>query len=280
MSVSINAARSGLLSRKRPLVIGHRGTAGTVPENTLESFKQAVLDGADMLECDVRLSADNEVIIIHDQTLDRTTNGSGLVASMTLSQIKKLDAGYRFTTDGGKTFPFRGKGIRVSTLAELLRELPAVPLNLELKVESVVLVGRCVDLLRTYGRLKDVTLVFANASTRLARLTRRLAPDAITGHSKRECMRFVVLARLRQHRLFKPRGPYLHVPVRRRRINVLTAKLVAAAHKLGMEVHAWTVNDEPEMRRCLALGVDALFTDFPARLRQVVDAQDSRRPAS
>src|SRR5882672_6860309 len=113
-----------------PRVFGHRGAAGVAPENTLASFRRARADGADVFELDVHATADGEIVVLHDPTLERTTDGAGAVSALPFAVVTRLDAGYRFTTDAGHTHPFRGRGVRVPRLAELLREFPDVPLNI------------------------------------------------------------------------------------------------------------------------------------------------------
>ena len=99
-----------------PKVVAHRGDSAHFPENTLHAFESAYAMGVDVIETDVHLSKDGEVVIWHDPTLDRNTNGSGMIEEHTLAELKKLDAGYTFTKDGGKTFPFRAQGVQLCTL--------------------------------------------------------------------------------------------------------------------------------------------------------------------
>ena len=117
----------------RPLVFAHRGGGGLYPENTLEAFKYSVSMGVDVLELDVHSTSDGTLVVMHDSQVDRTTNGSGQVNQMTLVQLKKLDAGYGFTPDGGKTYPYRGRGITIPTLQEVFDALPDKTFNIEPK---------------------------------------------------------------------------------------------------------------------------------------------------
>ena len=117
----------------RPTILGHRGAAGEAPENTLESFRLGLAQGADIIESDVHVTRDGVPVLIHDEAVDRTTDGCGRVAELDWDELQRLDAGYRFSPDGGSSFPFRGRGLRVPALEEAFRELPDVRLNLELK---------------------------------------------------------------------------------------------------------------------------------------------------
>ena len=267
-----NPLTSGYFGTKRPRVIGHRGASGTCPENTLVSFQQAVADGADILEMDVHLTLDGKVVVIHDATVDRTTSGTGQVGLMLLDTVQSLDAGYHFTTDGGKTFPFRGKGVTVPTFAEVLEAFPKVPMNVEIKGNDPALVHNFFQLLREHNRLKDIMVLVAAEPTSLMSTIRSAEPKATTGHSYWEVVRFLTLTRLRLPWLFTPQAPAMQVPNRTHKLDVVTPNFVRYAHMLGMEVHVWTINEEAEMKRLLAMGVDGLFTDFPGRMRQLVDS--------
>ena len=125
-----------LLDMNARPIVGHRGNAAHAPENTIESFRQAVDLGVDALELDVHLSRDGHVVVIHDSTLDRTTDGSGRVERLPLSEIRRVDAGARFTRDGGTTRPYRGTGVRVPSLDEVLGAFPRTPLLIEIKADA------------------------------------------------------------------------------------------------------------------------------------------------
>ena len=115
-----------------PIVIGHRGAAGERPENTLAAFAHGLETGAEILESDLHLTRDGVVVMAHDETVDRTTEGSGPLREFSFAELSKLDAGYRFSADGGRTFPFRGQGLRIPTLEEGLKVFPGARFNLEL----------------------------------------------------------------------------------------------------------------------------------------------------
>ena len=122
-----------LLDPAAKLIIAHRGNSAFWPENTLASFEHGMALGADALEFDVRVSRDGHAMVIHDATLERTTNGSGRVSACALADLQRLDAGYHFTRDVGRTFPYRGRGITIPTLEQALATFPAVPIILEIK---------------------------------------------------------------------------------------------------------------------------------------------------
>lgn len=258
--------------RENPLVIAHRGSSGIAPENTMAAFQQAVKDGAEAMEFDIVLSKDEELVVIHDDTLERTTNGAGAVDSKTLAELKQLDAGYHFSTDGGKTFPFRGQGVTIPTLEEVFTAFPSMLLHVEIKLDSPVLVRKLLALVQRFNRLPNTVILMHQETpgNRLAKSVRNGLPGIMTGHSAPEVKKFVNACWWRLPRLFKPRGPAMHVPEYDGDQQVVTRDFIRYAHGLGMEVHVWTVNHLADMRRLLNMGVDGLYTDYPARMRKLL----------
>ena len=148
-----------LRDQPRPLVIAHQGGEGLWPSNTMYAFERAVAMGVDMLEMDLHVTSDGGLVLMHDETVDRTTDGSGRLEEMTLAEVKALDAGYRWTPDDGQTFPYRGQGITVATVEELFQTFPDMPMNIEIKlVESQPVAGPFCQLIRKYN-MQDKVLV-------------------------------------------------------------------------------------------------------------------------
>jgi glycerophosphoryl diester phosphodiesterase len=267
-----------LFDDKLPRVIGHRGAAAICPENTLVSFKQAIKDGADILEMDVRLTKDGQIVVIHDETVNRTTDGAGIVSELTLSELRQLDAGYRFPGTAAQPFPFRAGNIRIPTLAEVLRSFPDTSLMVELKGTSNQLVAAVVSMLATYGRLNDGSVLICGFKHKVLKQVRRAAPCLATACSVREITLAMIRSRLRVRRQ-KARSRImlaLQVPLQRSRVKIVTPRLIRYAHALGIEVHVWTIDDESEMHRLLDMGVDGIFTNNPALLRRVVGSRQNR----
>jgi len=255
-----------------PRVFGHRGAAGVAPENTLASFRRARADGADVFELDVHGTADGEIVVLHDPTLERTTDGAGAVSGLRFAEVAALDAGFHFTPDGGRTHPFRGSGVRVPQLAELVREFPDVPLNIEIKQETPSIVDAVVALLRA----ARTTVVLAAEQDVIMTAIRRAAPDIATSLAAGEVATFMGALQQGVAPTLPAGAVALQIPPRFWGVELVTRETVAAAHALGAEVHVWTINDTAEMRRLLALGCDGIISDLPADARAVVDAERPR----
>jgi glycerophosphoryl diester phosphodiesterase len=241
----------------KPRLFGHRGASGTMPENTLPSFSEALAAGADRLELDVHLSADEEVIVLHDPYLDRTTDGQGPAARLRLAELRELDAGYQFQSADG-AFPFRGRRIRIPTFAEVLTHFSKIPLNIELKVDEPVLVAAVKRLLDRHDAVARVLLAAEHQS--LMDRIRVAMPEVLTGMCTNEVLEFWGNG---GNPNYQSRGYALQIPVTYAGIPIITQQFVDIAHAAKMEVHAWVINDEAEMRQLVDIGVDGIMTDFP-----------------
>jgi glycerophosphoryl diester phosphodiesterase len=258
-----------------PLVIGHRGAAGEVPENTLASFERGLADGAVILESDVHLTRDGVPVLIHDEVLDRCTEGSGRVCDRELEALQRLDAGHRFQPEGSRSFPFRGRGLRVPTLAEALARFPRARFNLELKERLPGMVVSTLEAVAKAGRAHDVLVTSADDALMAelrAEVGARGIPVAL-GACTGEVARFA-LAALRGET--PAPGPMaLQIPAEFAGRPLVTPELVAHAHRHGVQVHVWTIDEPEQMRALLELGVDGIVTDFPARLVRVIGERGS-----
>jgi glycerophosphoryl diester phosphodiesterase len=252
-----------------PVNFAHRGGAKIVPENTLEGFREGLRVGAGVLELDVHALADGTVVVHHDETVDRTTNGSGAIREMTLAEVKRLDAGYRFTPDGGRTYPHRGEGVKVPTLEEVYREFTDVPINVEIK-------GKRPDIEEAVWRIiegasaEERTLVVSEDSGTIRRFREASGGSVATASSSAELIFFWLLSRLRLIGLSKPSYQALQGPESYKGLRIVTPGLVRGAHERGLRVDVWTIDHEPDMRRLLGFGVDGIMTDRPDILTRVL----------
>ena len=256
-----------------PANLAHRGASARAPENTLEAFRLGVEAGAGGLELDVHMTLDWEIVVIHDSTVDRTTNGSGAVARMTLDEIQALDAGYRFSPDGGSTYPYRGRGLRVPRLAEVYEEFPDSLVNIEIKEARPGVEEAVLEVIREAGAAGR-TLLASNRHGVVRRFRRISGGRIRTAASRREIMRFYLLSRLRLERLYHPAYDALQVPLEYRGTRVVTPRFLEAAHNRGVRVDVWTINDPDEMRRLLDLGADGVMTDRPEELAGVLGERE------
>ena len=250
-------------------VIAHRGASGHAPENTLPAFEVAVQQGADAFELDVRLSRDGAPMVVHDATLERTTGLAGPVCARTLAELRMADAGRWFTPDAGRTLPFRDRGVRIPTLAEVLWSFPAMPMLVDVKEPEV---QEAVRRVLVEEGATERCVVASEIDAALAAF--REGPIAC-GASSRDIAE-LYLAVLLRRRLPQPRYRFLSVPPRHRGLQVPTARFVAAARRLGCPVHVWTVNDPATARGLWARGVAGVVTDEPGVIRHVQEAKPPR----
>jgi len=252
-----------------PVNVAHRGASTLAPENTIEAFRLAVEAGAGGLELDVHMTRDGDIVVIHDATVDRTTNGSGAVSEMTLDELRRFDAGHNFSPDGGSTRPYRGRGVWVPTLGEVLEEFPGVAVNIEIKAGTPGIEETVLGILRDANALGRA-LVVSTPHAIVKRFRKISSGHISTGASRWEIGVFYILSRLRLERLVRPAYEALQVPLLHRGILVVTPRFIRAAQARGVRVDVWTINQAEEMRRLLDLRVDVIMTDRPGTLAEVL----------
>jgi glycerophosphoryl diester phosphodiesterase len=227
------------------MAIAHRGASSYAPENTFAAFDLAIEMGARHLELDVHFSSDGHLVVIHDDTVDRTTDGSGPVTSRSLAALTALDAGAWFDP--------RFKGERIPTLGAVLERYWGAHLHVELKGHSAGLAQRAVDMIRSSGIATNVTIT----SFQKAKLeeTRAYAPELPTGWLVGEVSDAVVAqARAMGLTQLCPRA------------GAVTPELVSRLHAEGLVVRAWGVATEDLMRRVVTAGADGMTVNFPDKL--------------
>jgi glycerophosphoryl diester phosphodiesterase len=257
-----------------PVNIAHRGGAQIAPENTLEGFREGLSVGAGALELDVHTTADGHVVVIHDDTVDRTTQSTGPVREMSFAEIRRLDAGYRFTPDGGETFPYRGQGIRIPTLEEVYDEFTEVPINVEIKGERPGIEAAVWQIIEAAGA-EERTLVVSESTPTIRRFREASGGRMETGSSSVELITFYLLSRVGLSRLSKPRYQALQGPQTYHGLRVVTPGFIRAAHERGLRIDVWTINSESDMRRLLGYGVDGIMTDRPDLLARVLEGSET-----
>jgi glycerophosphoryl diester phosphodiesterase len=247
-----------LLDPDRRPIVGHRGNAAHAPENTLESFRQALAAGAECIELDVHLSADGVAVVIHDATLDRTTDLAGAVHTLPAERIRAADAGARFTRDG-LSYPYRGRGIGVPTLEQVLRELDDVPLLIEIKTPRASAETR--RLIERYGAQSRCVVEAYDALALEVFRGSTIPIGASSSDVKRILHRALTRWPVRSL-------PYavMCIPRWLRGIRVPIASLVAVTRPAGCLVHVWTVNEPAVARGLWAVGVRGIVSDDPALL--------------
>lgn len=262
-------ARPPFVRHTRPLFFAHRGGSALAPENTLPAYENGLRYGADALELDIHYSRDGEIVVFHDDTLDRTTDGSGPLASLTFDEVRRLDAGYHFTPDGGQSYPFRGQGVRIPTLLEVFERFPNLLINIDLKETQE---GKETALWRVIQQAQAThRVIVASFVCASLRRFRQLSGDVtLTSACPGEVAAFLLRQRLRATRGMRPAYQAFQVPEVRSGVRVVSPAFVRAAHGLGVAVHVWTINTRAEMERLLDWGVDGIMSDRPDLLAEVL----------
>lgn len=250
------------------LVIAHRGGRGLWPENTLYAFEKAAELGVDVLEMDIHSTSDGGLVAMHDDTVDRTTDGSGPIHDFTLAELKDLDAGYYWTNDDGETYPFRDQGITVPTLEEIFSSFPDHRLNIEIKQVQPSIVEPFCQMIRDYGR--EETVLVGSFDAKTVKDFRDACPEVATSTTEPEVRNFFILNTLFLGELYQAPAEAFQVPEYSDDLHIVTGRFVSGAKSHNMDVHVWTVNEEEDMQRLLDLGVDGIITDYPDRLLDVV----------
>ena len=243
----------------RTLVIAHSGGDGLFPENTMLAYERSTQLGSDVIDVDVRLTADGVLVAIHDSNVGRTTNGTGAVKDFTFDEIQRLDAGYRW--QHGEEFPYRGEGIVVPSVEAILDRFPTMLATLDLKDQRVELVEPVCELLRRMDRVESV-YVGSDSGDQVRRF-REVCPELRTSGTdeERQLMRaardagdmsFVTHQLVGQPRYLSDDGT-----------KRITAEYLKFSHRMGIAVLTWVVDDPEQLRELISLGVDGVYTRRP-----------------
>ncbi len=263
---------------RRVIAYAHQGGAWEAPSSTLHAIAHALEAGATGVELDVHATADGELVVCHDATVDRTTAGRGAIASFTLAQLREMDFSYWWIPGADVTpgrpaadYPFRGRApsdrsFGIATLREVLERFPGVVLNLDIKQTAPVVAPyeeSLARLLAEFGRTDDVMVAsFLDQATDAFRGVAPSVPTSAGTMATAEAWRAVQAGEV------MPEIPAVayQVPERQGDLVVVDEPFVAAAHRAGKAVHVWTVNDTESMERLLDLGVDGIISDVPTTL--------------
>jgi glycerophosphoryl diester phosphodiesterase len=244
------------------------------PENTRVAFDLAVQRWrTDMLELDVHLTGDGELVVSHDPTLQRCTNGEGRIREHTLVEVQRLDAGYHFSPDSGLTFPFRGKGVRIPTLQEILIAYPGLPLNVEVKQDTPGAAEALARVVRAAGAGPRVCV--GSDLDEVGEKLLAVLPE-VAHFYPRDALTQAVLALKSGEALAESPYSVLDLPYRYGDVTLVDREFVAAAAQAQRWVNVWTVDGEAEMRALVAMGVGGVMTDRPDLLRRVLDDTSPR----
>jgi len=270
---------------RRVLAYAHQGGAREAPSSTMYALRRALAVGADALELDVHRSADGHLVVCHDPTVDRTTDGSGRIADLTLEQLKALDNAHWWRDDevvdhaaAPADLPLRGRAphqrdLGVATLAEVLDAFPGVLLNLDIKQTAPDVLpyeAQLADMLVAAGRSDDVIIAsFSDAAldafaAEVTGIGTSCGPRAVVALAQALATGEPVPDEVLRH-------VAIQVPPRFGGTDVVTAAAVHAVHDAGLAVHVWTIDEEDEMRRLVDLGVDGVMSDRPSALVAVLD---------
>jgi glycerophosphoryl diester phosphodiesterase len=259
---------TSFLDQPVPIAIAHRGDSEEAPGNTLEAFASAIALGLRNLETDAHVTRDGVVVAFHNPRLDDTTDRTGAIAELTIAEVEAADAGYRFSTDGGRSFPFRGRGVRIPRFGELLRRWPTAYFSVEPKTDPcVVPLVAVIDDLDAWDRVG----VGSRSDRRLNRVRALSSGRACTAMGTRANVIAHVAAL--SGRVPRQGADFVQVPYKLGPFRLATARFLCAAHRVGLPVHVWTVNEESTMIELLDLGIDGIITNRARLLRDLLAAR-------
>lgn len=257
-----------------PLVIAHQGGKHLAPGNTIEAFQNAVNLGVDVIETDIHITKDGHLVTIHDPTVDATTDGRGFVKDYTLKELQRLDAAYTFQDLNGG-YSFRGKNVYVPTLEEVFQRFPNMRMNIEIKDDNPdtrmeEIVQKLMGLIEEYDMEEKVLI--ASFDQNIINLFETYSKGRVaTEGGKQEAKKFVLLHTFFLRNLYKPTVDAFQLPLQERNIDLTRSTLIQGAHRKGIHIHYWTINDKETMKMLVTRGADGIITDRPDLLMEVLD---------
>lgn len=264
------------LNHDKPLIIAHQGGANLAPSSTMPAFENAVRLGVDVLEFDIHITKDGHLVAIHDPTVDRTTEGSGKVEDMTLTEIKELDAGYNFKDLDGN-YSFRGKGVKIVTVEEIFEAFPDYKMMIEIKDDNPPermdeVISKLWELIDLYG-MADKMVVTSFDQGIVDAFQKLSGNEVALGGGRSEVKQFVITSMISFQSLYNPYVHAFQLPLREGKIDLSKPYVIDNAHKRGMEVYYWTINDPETMEMLIQRGADGIITDRPDIMLEVLSKQ-------
>lgn len=258
----------------RPLVIAHQGGELLAPSNTMASFTKAANMGVDVLETDIHITKDGQLVAIHDPTIERTTNGSGAVANMTLAEIQKLDAGYHFKDLQGN-YNFRGKGVYIPTVEEMFQTFDHMKIEIEIKDDNPPerldeIAEKLWKLIKEY-QMEDKVLIASFDQDMMNTFEKYANGRVATTAGRAEVKSFVVFHKFFLRNLYVPKVDAFQIPTKDSGFDLTDQKLIDGAHRLGMQIHYWTIDDPKVMEELIDAGADGILTNRPDLLLNLLE---------
>ena len=244
-------------------VHAHGGGQHLMPDNTMLAFTHAAEIGAHVLELDVNVTKDGEIVVLHDNTVDRTTDGSGRVVDFTVEEILALDGAYNWRAPGAGAaeYPYRGQGVQIPLLREVFEAFPGQAINVEMKSPDARMPGLLCELITETGR-EHTVLVASFIQDHLYEF-RKLCPTVATSAGPAEAQTFVIMNYLGLGRLYTPAMESFQVPMKQGSIPVVNKMLRRGLVERNVRLDVWTINDEATMQYLLDIRADGIITDRP-----------------
>jgi glycerophosphoryl diester phosphodiesterase len=260
----------------RPLVIAHQGGELLAPSNTMASFTKAADMGVDVLETDIHITKDGHLVAIHDPTVDRTTNGSGAVADMTLEEIQKLDAGYHFK-DLDDNYSYRNKGVYIPTVEEMFQTFTDLKIEIEIKDDNPPerldeIASKLWALIKKY-QMEDKILIASFDQTIMDTFESYAKGRVATSAGRAEVKNFVVTHKFFLRNLYVPSVDAFQIPIEDSGFDLTDQRLIDGAHRLGMQIHYWTIDDPVTMKKLIDAGADGILTNRPDLLLELLEKE-------
>ncbi|WP_223589546.1 glycerophosphodiester phosphodiesterase [Neobacillus bataviensis] len=257
----------------RPLVIAHQGGELLAPSNTMAAFTNAADMGVDALETDLHITKDGYLVAIHDPTVDRTTNGHGKVADLTLEEIQILDAGYQFK-DLNDQYRYRGKGVYIPTAEEMFQTFGNMRIEMEIKDDNPPerideIASKLWALIKKY-HMEDKILVASFDQEILNSFEKYAKGRVATTAGRQEVKSFVIFHKFFLRNLYQPHVDAFQLPSEDSGFDLTDNKLIDGAHRRGMQMHYWTIDNPKEMKRLIDAGADGILTNRPDLLLKLL----------